>query len=164
MISNRIFENSCDKNNFDKAALDCNIPLKNSGFHNNIIYIPSQSKRQTQKRQAIWFSAPYIANVNTNVGKIFMRLVGQRFPRHQKYYKLFNKNNIKLSYSCMPNMNNIINKHNFKIMKDSAPLTTKTCNCCQKTDCAMDGNCLSECFIYKAFVNTTFNKYYYDTC
>ena len=92
-----------------------------------------------------------------------MRLVGQRFPRHQKYYKLFNKNNIKLSYSCMPNMNNSINKHNFKIMKDSAPLTTKTCNCCQNTDCAMDRNCLSECFIYKAFVNTTFNKYYYGT-
>ena len=28
----------------------------------------------------------------------------------------------------------------------------------------MDGNCLSECLIYKASVNTTTNKYYYGTC
>ena len=28
----------------------------------------------------------------------------------------------------------------------------------------MDGNCLSECLIYKASVNITTNKYYYGTC
>ena len=27
----------------------------------------------------------------------------------------------------------------------------------------MDGNCLSECLIYKASVSTTTNKYYYGT-
>ena len=33
-----------------------------------------------------------------------------------------------------------------------------------KTDCPMDGNCLSECFIYKTSVIATANKYYYGTC
>ena len=28
----------------------------------------------------------------------------------------------------------------------------------------MDGNCLSKCFIYKAFVSATTNKYYYGAC
>ena len=28
----------------------------------------------------------------------------------------------------------------------------------------MDGNCLSECLIYKASVNTTTDTYYYGTC
>ena len=28
----------------------------------------------------------------------------------------------------------------------------------------MDGNCLSECLIYKASASTTTNKYYYRTC
>ena len=28
----------------------------------------------------------------------------------------------------------------------------------------MDGNCFSECLIYKASVNTTTNKYCYGTC
>ena len=64
----------------------------------------------------------------------------------------------------MPNMNNVIRKHNSKIMKNPAPSTTKTCNCGRKTDCPMDGNCLSEWLICKAFVRTTTIKYYYGTC
>ena len=107
---------------------------------------------------------PYSANVKTNVGKIFMRLVDKHFPRHRKYYILFNRSNIKLSYSCMLNMNNVIRKHDLKIMKNPAPSTIKTCNCRRKTDCPMDGNCLSECLIYKASVSTSTNKYHYDTC
>ena len=43
----------------------------------------------------------------------------------------------------MPNMNNVIRKNNCK------------------TDCRIDGNCLSECLIYKASVSKTTNKYYY---
>ena len=124
MISKRISENSCDKNHFDKAAPDYNIALKNSGYNEAIKYIPIQPKRQSRKRQIIWFNPPYSANVKTNVGRNFMRLVDKHFPRHHKYHKLFNKNNIKLSYSCMPNMNNIIRKHNSNVMKDPIPPTT----------------------------------------
>ena len=64
----------------------------------------------------------------------------------------------------MPNMNNVNRKHNSKIMKNSAPSTTKTCNCHRKTGCPMDGNCFSEYLIFKASVSTTTNKYYYGTC
>ena len=64
----------------------------------------------------------------------------------------------------MPNTNNIIRNHNSKIMKNPASSTTKTCNCRQKTDCLMDGNCLSECLIYKASASATTNKYYSVTC
>ena len=45
MISKRISENSCDRNNFDKAALDYNIALKNNVFNINVAYHPSQTKR-----------------------------------------------------------------------------------------------------------------------
>ena len=61
-------------------------------------------------------------------------------------------------------MNNVIPKHNSKIMKNAAPSTTKTCNCRRNTDCPMDGNSLSECLIYKASVSTTTKKYYDGTC
>ena len=132
MISKRISENSCDKNHFDKAAPDYNIALKNSGYNETIKYIPSQPKRQSPKRQIIWFNSPYSANVKTNVGRNFMRLVDKHFPRYHIYHKLFNRSNIKLSYSCMPNMNNIIRKHNSSVMKDPIPPTTKTCNCRKK--------------------------------
>ena len=73
MISNGISQSSCDKSHFDKAAPDDNIALKNSGFNENVIYIPSPFKGQTRKRQIIWLNHPYSAIVKTNVGKIFMR-------------------------------------------------------------------------------------------
>ena len=100
MISNRISENSCYKNYFDKAAPNYNIALKNTGF-NNVTNIPSQSKRQTRKRQIIWFNPPYSVNMKTNVGKLFRKLIDKHFPCHLRYFKLFNRNNFKLSYSCM---------------------------------------------------------------
>ena len=59
---------------------------------------------------------------------------------------------------------NVIRKHSSKIMKNLAPSTTKTRNCRRKTDCPMDGKCLSECLIYKASVSRTTNKYYYGAC
>ena len=48
-----------------------NVGFKNSDLNNNFTYIPSQSKRQTRKRQIIWFNPTHSANVKTNVGKNF---------------------------------------------------------------------------------------------
>ena len=62
----------------------------------------------------------------------------------------------------MTSMNNIIQKHNSKIMKDPAPSIFKTCNCDRKSDSPMDDKCLSECLIYKASVNITATKCYYS--
>ena len=93
-----------------------------------------------------------------------MGLADKHVPCHHNYYKLFNRNNIELSYRCMPNMNNVIRKHNSKIINNPAPSTAKNCNCCLKTDCPIDGDFLSECLICKASVRTTANKYYYGTC
>ena len=82
MISKRISENSCDKNHFDIAAPDYNIALKNSGYNETIKYIRRQPKRQSRKQQIISFKLPYSANVKTNVGRNFMRLVDKYFPHH----------------------------------------------------------------------------------
>ena len=102
-------------------------------------------------------------NCNCNAGKVFVRFVHKLFHCHHKYHKLFNRNNIKLSYSCMPNTNNAIQKHNCKIMKDPALSTIKTCKCCQKQN-ALWMETISKCLIHKASVNTTTNKYYNGTC
>ena len=150
MISNRIFENSCDKNHFYKTALDYNIALKDSKFNDNATYIPSPSKRKTHKWQIICFNSQYCANMKTKIYKIFMRLLNQHFSRHHKYYKLFNRKKIKLIYSFMPNMNNVIRKHNSKIVKNRTPCTIKTCNCCQKTDCP---------WMVTIFLNALLTKY-----
>ena len=91
-------------------APDYNTAVQKNGFNENIEYSPSQPKERNRKRQIIWFNPPYSVNVKTNVGKLFMKLIDKHFPRHHKFYNLFNRNNVKLSYSCMPSMKNIIQK------------------------------------------------------
>ena len=82
----------------------------------------------------------------------------------KKIHKLFNHNNVKLSYCCMPSMKNVIQKHNSKIMDDPKPTNNKTCSCLQKSDCSLNQNCLSECLVYNAVVNTSTTKNYFGTC
>ena len=46
-------------------------------------------------------------NVETNIAKKFLQLVSKHFPKGHKLSKLFNRNNVKVSYSCMPNVASI---------------------------------------------------------
>ena len=164
MITKQVSDISCDSDHFNKSATDYNTALKKSGFNENIKYSPSQPKQRNRKRQIIWFNPPYSVNVKTNVGKLFMRLIGKHFPRHHKFHKLFNHNNVKLNYSCMPSMKNVIQKHNSKIMEDPKPTNDQSCSCRQKSDYLLNQNCLSECLVYNAVVNTSTTKHYYGTC
>ena len=103
----------------------------------------------------------YSSHVKTNVGKIFMKLIVKHFPKHHRYHKIFNKNTIKLSYSCMQNMGNIITKHNNKLLFQSFEQPTRMCNCRDEASCPMDGNCLQKCFVYQAQVGSANSRNYY---
>ena len=54
------------------------------------------------------------------------------------------------SYSCLPNMKNIINSHNRKILKKKN-LLAKYCNCRERSKCPFNGECLNK-GIYKATI------------
>ena len=92
--------------------------------------------------------------VNLDVGKQFLALLSKHFPPHHKFRKLFNKNNVKLSYSCTKNIASIISSHNKKALGSDVPgpLNNGGCNC-RKFICPMNGNCLENCVIYKAEVS-----------
>ena len=60
-------------------------------------------------RKIIWFNPPpFCQSVKMNIGKIFLKLFREHFPRHDKLHKIFNPNTLKLSYCCMKNISNII--------------------------------------------------------
>ena len=73
---------------------------------------------RNRKRKAVWFKPPYNAEVKTNTGKVFLKLVRKHFHKRHRYKKIFNTNTIKLSYSysCTPNAKNLIKQHNSSIM------------------------------------------------
>ena len=118
------------------------ISLEKSYFSEKVKYHKQGSVKCVQTRKVIWFTSLYSSHVKTNEGKIFMKLIVKHFPKHHRYHKIFNKNTINLSYSCMQNMGNIITKHNNNLLFRSFEQPTRMCNCRDKASCPVDGNCL----------------------
>ena len=94
-------------------------------------------------------------NLQTNIGREFLNLFSTHFLKNHRYSKIFNKNNMKISYSCIDNLQTIIRKHNRKILKTSkTPSTENKCNCRKKNNCPLKHNCLTSSVIYNANVTT----------
>ena len=91
--------------------------------------------------------------VRTNIGSKFLKLVEKHFHPGNPLRKIFNRNTIKLSYRCTPNLATIISGHNKKILKESGnPVVKKTCSCPRGATCPLDGNCLQTNMVYQAKV------------
>ena len=101
-------------------------------------------------------------NVETNVGNCFLNLIDRHFPKSNPLQKLFNRHTLKLSYSCMSNVENIITNHNKAEIKKSKPSSTEAnktnCNCRKTNTCPMNGNCNEESIIYQAEITTPDTK------
>ena len=94
-------------------------------------------------------------NVQTNIGREFLNLVSKHFPKNHRYSKIFNKNNMKVSYSCTDNLQTTIKKHSRKILETSkTPSTENKCNCRKKNECPLKNNCLTSSVVYNANVTT----------
>ena len=122
--------------------------------HYTLTQVPTEKK-------ILWFNPPYNQQVQTNIGKLFIRLAKKHFPRDHKLHKIFNTNTIKLSYCCTINMANIIKQHNSRILSASPTEQLRMCNCRVKSECPMDGKCLTKCIVYKAEVGANNGKRVY---
>ena len=159
-IEQRINNNSCNKQVFENASEHYNNILKECGYKRMINFLPNKEKgNRNRSRNIIWYNPPYSKNVDTNVGKIFLKLLKKHFGKNHRYHKIFNKNNVKISYCCMSNIKNIINSHNKKILnKKMEENNTILCNCRNKPDCPLGGKCLSSNIVYRADVSNLSDK------
>ena len=88
-----------------------------SGTYNGKFLSENQSSAdKNRKRGIIWFNPPYSKSVSSNVGKCFLKLIEKHLPKHHKFWKLFNGNTVKVSYSCLPSMKAKINQHNRNVL------------------------------------------------
>ena len=93
--------------------------------------------------------------VKTNIGRIFIKLISKHFPPNHKFVKIFNKNTIKRSYSCMPNIRSKIKGHKKQILQPKPTEPKQLCNCLVKEDCPMNGLSLTSSILENpAIVNT----------
>ena len=114
----------------------------------------SQPKRK-RHRSIIWFNLPCSKNVVTNIGKTFLQLIDKHFPKSSRLHKIFNRNSIKISYSCMKNVKAIISNPNTRI-RSTEPTATKeiNCNCRKKDECPLQEECPTQAIVYQAVVKS----------
>ena len=156
MISDRINRISSDKHIFDRAAIFYNDALSASGHKDKITFNKIRPKTtRSRSRNIIWFNPPYSLNVKTNVAKNFLNIVDKHFPKRHILHKLFNRNNLKVSYSCLPNISNIISSHNKKVLTNTTAPTDTACNCRKKESCPLNGKCRDKNVIYLCNVKSS---------
>ena len=161
-IEKRLASISADQSEFDKAKPQYEQALKNSGLPHALKYSPtppSPSFRAPRTRNVIWYNPPFNSAVKQNLGKQFLNLIDKHFPPQHKFHSFCNRNSIKLSYSCMPNMKSIISAHNKKLLQQfrqpSEPTPEpRNCNCRKPDECPLNGQCLERTVVYQATVKT----------
>ena len=161
MISNRLSSLSCSKEVFLDELPVYKEALRDAGYEEDLEFNPpkyekSSTKRNNRKRKVLWFNPPFSQTVKTNVGAKFLNLIDKHFKgtKHEKY---FNRKTIKVSYSCLPNLEAIISGHNKKLLTtiEENASTIPPCNCRGGTiTCPLGGRCLVDSVVYKAKVNT----------
>ena len=156
MIETRVSNISFNSEEFEKAKPAFQDALRKSGHTTSLSYKPTQQQRNPKKgrsRNVVWFNPPFSQHVRTNIGKEFLRLINKHFgnPSH-KLRKICNRNTLKMSYSCMPNIKSIISNHNKRILEESVTTEEKPCNCRDTSNCPMNGRCNVKTIVYTATV------------
>lgn len=165
MINKRLSSISCNETEFNKCKKEYEDALLNSEFNCKLNFETPISTKKKRKRKIIWFNPPWSESVDTPINKKVLNLVEKHFPKSSILHKIFNKNTIKVSYSCMPNMKTIITKHNKNTMNKDNSTNDKKCNCRSKNNCPLNNECLTEAIIYQATVEADNNsKTYIGSC
>ncbi len=161
-INKRISTLSSDESCFNSTKHFYQNALSRSNYNvtfqysnDNTSKIPP-SNRRNRKRKIIWFNPPYSKNVRTNIARNFLHLIDKHFPKSSRLHKIFNRNTVKVSYSCMPNVKTVISNHNRHLLeKRNEPSTDKNCNCRARNECPLNGKCLTKSIVYKAEITAT---------
>ena len=86
------------------------------------------------------------------MGIKFFSLLGKHFPKTHQLHKLFNRNNVKVTYSSLPNFKSKINGHNKNILNEQEK--PFPCNCRDKISCSVKGSCQHKNLVYSWKVST----------
>ena len=172
-VNRRLSSISANEEVFKQACPPYQEALEKSGYDFQLKFSPidqPEQKSRRRQRKITWFNPPYSKDVQTNIGEKFLKLVDKNFPPGHPLAKLINRNTIKISYRCMPNMKMAISRHNHRVQKavEEQVQAEPGCNCNGRCGpCPLQGGCLVESVVYKATVeqqDSTVNTYTGMTC
>ena len=145
-VNKRLSRISCTEEIFNQGARDYQDALERSGYNFKLNYQPEENTNESSLpkrkrcRKIIYFYPPFSKDVKTNVGKQFLQAMDKHSPKGNPLHKIFNRNNVKMSYRCTANLGLKIAAHNSKILKSGASQDeeTKTCSCRNKLLCPVE--------------------------
>ena len=124
------------------------MPLNEEIFQEKLSYASAQNKNdkncnKQRKRNIIYYNPIYSGspNINTNIGKTCLKVISKHFPKTNKLSKIFNKNNKKISYSCMSNISSVISGHNKNFL--DLTVTQYGLNCRIRENCPLQNQFLT---------------------
>ena len=166
IINDRLNKRSSSEKAFNESKNDYERALKEAGYKNKLTYKKENTKKEkkNRKRKIMWFNPPYCASVKTNIARKFINLVNRHFSKKSPLKCLFNKNNMRVSYCCMDNIDTIIKKHNARILNEGNQSVDQGCNCNNKEECPFKNekvSCRATGIVYKAEVKSESEHTYY---
>ena len=129
-INKQLSNISSNEQQFDATAQEYQDALHRAGYEHKLKFEKPVTHKRNRNRKIIWFNPPFSKNVSTNIGRKFLNLLDNHFPKDRELHKIFNRNNVKMSYSCMDNMTNIIYTHKL-VLKTGEKQKEDLCNCNQ---------------------------------
>ena len=157
-INKRLNSISSREADFNIAKHEYQKALNDSGHKHELTFSQEpqmkKDKKNNKGRKIYWYNPPFNASVSTNIGKKFLALVDKHFKK-SPLHKIFNRNTIKLSYSCTSNIKATIQAHNKKLLSkatEKPAANVKKCNCqkSKKDKCPLQGHCVRKDVIYEA--------------
>ena len=106
-INKRLSDISSDEEAFNHAVPTYQKALEHSGYNHQLKFKPpppknvSTGQNKRRHRNVTWYNPPYSKNVATNIGHTFLKILDEEFPENHALHKIFNRNTIKVSYTCM---------------------------------------------------------------
>ena len=97
---------------------------------------------KNKNRRVIWFNMQFCRLTNFNIGKYFLNLLDRHLNRDNPLRTSFDRNSVKISYSCANNMHSILsnnNNHNRRLLvelnRNSRRHSKVSCNSRRKQEC-----------------------------
>ena len=117
----------------------------------------SKRRGKNRNRKVVWFNMLFCKLANIDSGKYFQHLLDKHFNRDNPLNRIFNRNTVKINYSCTKNVSNILSNHNRKLLneliaRDRNP-DVASCNYRNKEECLLGGRCNSRDFVYEACIS-----------
>ena len=136
--------------------------LHQSGYQQKLKYNPANTEiynKRNHKRNIIWFNPPFSRNVSTKIVKYFLNLLDKHFPQNHPLHKIFNRNNVTVSYSCTKSMKIILTNPNKNILGKKPSINKSNFNCRNKEACPLNGQCQIGEVVYESTLSSNQPNY-----